>query len=685
MSRSVSTVSKLFIMVCMGLFLAAVTVIDAYAVSPSKVRAAAVAAGLDSLKNVPVPVPSNLANFIKPNEEARKAAVQLGKALFWDMQVGSDGQSCASCHFHAGADSRAKNQLGPGLKNTDPLLQNIFNPTGSGNAGGPNYTLTAADFPFHKLEDPEQESYLGRVVLFDTDDVASSMGVFNANFLGLSSIPGFPFDLGDVFADSIFNIGGINTRRVEPRNTPTVINAVFNFANFWDGRAHNEFNGVSVIGPLDEGAMVLVNEAGVLIEKKVRIPNSSLASQAVGPPLSDLEMSFFNRTFPDIGKKLLGLKPLALQKVHTKDSVLGEISDGRGLKTTYAQLIKKAFRSKYWDMPNGQGSDEELIAKNFSLFFGLAVQMYEATLVSDRTPFDRFMEGSNIALSEEQLQGLLVFINRGPGREPQLSFPDLFVGVGQGDCVGCHGGAEFTDASVASVSEEPIEVEETSVLLEDGTLAIAEETSFIDNGFANIGVRSTSEDLGRGAAIGFPLSFARQALEGLPFAPELPDDDCGVPPLAPCPIDDRVSVDGAFKIPGLRNVALTGPYFHNGGQATLSQVVEFYDRTGDFGDVNLENLERNMALINLSDADEEPLVEFLLALTDNRVANEQAPFDHPQLFVPNGHAGDNTVLDCIDDEQACDDFIVVPAIGKGGRGQAGLPPLGTFLGLEHLD
>ena len=35
----------------------------------------------------------------------RNKLVALGKALFWDMQVGSDGiQACASCHFHAGAD-----------------------------------------------------------------------------------------------------------------------------------------------------------------------------------------------------------------------------------------------------------------------------------------------------------------------------------------------------------------------------------------------------------------------------------------------------------------------------------------------------------------------------------------------------------------------------------------------------
>ena len=39
---------------------------------------------------------------------------------------------------------------------------------------------------------------------------------------------------------------------------------------------------------------------------------------------------------------------------------------------------------------------------------------------------------------------------------------------------------------------------------------------------------------------------------------------------------------GTFKVPGLRNVEFNGPYFHNGGKATLAQVVEFYDNGGDF-------------------------------------------------------------------------------------------------------
>jgi hypothetical protein len=43
--------------------------------------------GPGSLKHIPVPDPANLTAFVRN----RAAAIALGKALFWDMQVGSDG------------------------------------------------------------------------------------------------------------------------------------------------------------------------------------------------------------------------------------------------------------------------------------------------------------------------------------------------------------------------------------------------------------------------------------------------------------------------------------------------------------------------------------------------------------------------------------------------------------------
>ncbi len=665
------------------------------ALSPAQVRAAARAELLSPLREVPIPEPPNLTAFLKPGLAARQAAIQLGKALFWDMQVGSDGQACATCHFHAGADSRVKNQLSPGLKNVDPALQEVFNPTGSGAAGGPNYTLTELDFPFHVIQfnDPNlpEKNFLNRTVLFDTDDVVSSQGVFNADFTG--TIPGKPADLSDRFADAIFNVGGINTRRVEPRNTPTMINAVFNHSNFWDGRAHNVFNGASPIGPLDETAQVWVRRGRGLVAEAVALPNSSLASQAVGPPLSDLEMSFFDRTFPEIGKKLFSLTPLNLQVVSRDDSVLGNLSratrNGRGanrtgLNTRYQTLIQKAFRPEFWNYTRKIDGFTQM-EKNFSLFFGLAVQMYEATLVSDRTPFDLFMEGDDTALTQEQLQGLLTFINVG-NPLGQLGNP-LFTGISQGACIPCHAGAEFTSASAAVIALGPIELDFVPRLV-DGLLAPTDplELTFQDEGFYNIGVRPTSEDLGRGATINdLPLSFTKQGLAGLNFPfTTLPTETPEFPGAA-LPVNNRSSIDGSFKVPGLRNAELTGPYFHNGGMATLLQVVEFYDRHGDFADVNIANLDGPLSAVQLVEGDEELLVEFLLSLTDDRVRNEKAPFDHPQLFVPDGHPGDQSFVAACLALQACDNLREIPVVGAMGRPVAGLPPLGTFLGVEHLE
>ncbi|MHC5719977.1 MAG: cytochrome c peroxidase, partial [Nostoc sp.] len=124
----------------------------------------------------------------------------------------------------------------------------------------------------------------------DRNDVSSSQGVFNTKFVNVT--PGSPQDQVTNVPDPVFNVKGTNVRRVQPRNTPTVINAAFNFRNFWNGRAQNIFNGVNPFGLRDPNAFVVKAQNPKQLEfVKISLNNSSLASQAVGPPLSSSELS----------------------------------------------------------------------------------------------------------------------------------------------------------------------------------------------------------------------------------------------------------------------------------------------------------------------------------------------------------------------------------------------------------
>jgi hypothetical protein len=59
------------------------------------------------------------------------------------------------------------------------------------------------------------------------------------------------------------------------------------------------------------------------------------------------------------------------------------------------------------------------------------------------------------------------------------------------------------------------------------------------------------------------------------------------------------------------------------------------------------------------------LVAFLKSLTDERVRSAAAPFDHPQLFVPHGHPGNENLV-VQRDGQAVDTFLEIPATGRNG-------------------
>ena len=688
-------------------------------------------APLTSLKTVPNPVIpiSRITGLPAVRDDLVQyvanlpAAIQLGKALFWDMQAGSDEKTaCATCHFHAGADRRTRNQLNPSADKTwngqAPNL--LFDPFGS-------------DFPF----------------AVGNDNAAGSQGIRKSTFKGLDSkghetiVP---------VADPVFSVGGKNVRQTTGVNSPTAINAVFNHRNFHNGRAQPEFNGVSPFGARDASARVWILDAkGTPVSIDIRIANASLASQAVGPPLNTTEMSAAGRTFPDLGHKLLTLKPLGLQKVAADDSVLGPIAGATtGLTVSYATLIQRAFQPQWWNTNKAvkaNGKSVSMAEANFSLFWGLSVMLYQATLVSDDSPMDQYIASrllradgtvsshdpsllapvsdrlwadGIVASPDSILNGLALF-----ERPVALPVNGVFqvpppAGTGVG-CILCHKGAETTAASIRNLTQggleagdtvfknngfdlrmermfmdvPPVPIGTTLITYDPNTYTVTPNgqparVGVYDAGWYNIGVRPTVEDPGVDGTdpFGNSLSWTRlfQALPA-PSIIGVPGGGLGCPtspPAAPAtsPFAGEVlsaagwplltgpllaaeasDVAGSFKTSSLRNIEFSGPYMHNGSRSTLLQAVEFYDMGGAFKNATLSPLIRPLGM---TDQQVQDLVAFMVALTDERVRWQKAPFDHPQLLVPNG-----------DSPVGTDAMMAIPAVGAGGS----QTPLDRFLGL----
>ncbi|MBI4498247.1 MAG: hypothetical protein HY689_10145 [Chloroflexi bacterium] len=302
---------------------------------------------------VPVPTPPPWeGDIVNP-----AAAVQLGKAFFWEEQVGSDDRvACATCHFSAGVDQRTINTMNPG-------------PNGIIEAQ-PNTTFSPA-----------------------VDDIQGSQGIAPCTTDPTVLPPEGQEPPVTVFGDPV--LGKNAPRQVTGRNAPPTTNAVHNRDNFWDGRARFQFRDPQT------GAVVYST-------------NGSLASQAVGPPLNGVEMSCAGRTWAQLANKLLGRQPLGLQQVDPTDSALGTLAhpSGIGLNTSYDQLIRSAFGNPQ-NLPNGSGDDHAKIRANFGRIWGQAVQAYVSTLVSGQTPFDDFLAGNEEALTEQEERGLGIFRGKG--------------------------------------------------------------------------------------------------------------------------------------------------------------------------------------------------------------------------------------------------------------------------------
>jgi cytochrome c peroxidase len=186
-----------------------------------------------------------------------------------------------------------------------------------------------------------------------------------------------------------------------------------------------------------------------------------------------------------------------------------------------------------------------------------AIATFERTLLSGNSPFDRFQAGEEGALSAEARRGMAIF--RGRGR-----------------CSRCH--------------------------------TISEHQPFFTNfAYQNTGVASRHpnfESLAREAATMIEGGLPMERLTLLGSRP-------GGEEIGRALRSSLIFEIGSYRTPGLRNVGITAPYFHDGSARTLAEVVRFYDEGGR---INL-NLEEELHPLGLSSREQRDLVLFLESLT----------------------------------------------------------------------
>jgi cytochrome c peroxidase len=199
-----------------------------------------------------------------------------------------------------------------------------------------------------------------------------------------------------------------------------------------------------------------------------------------------------------------------------------------------------------------------------------AIAAYVRTLNSDQSKWDLHLHGLATLTAQEQL-GLSLFNTPAAGATA---------------CSTCHG-----DFEGRVLQEGPIVGQMTTVT--SGYYGSPVSTRLL---FHNVGIRPIAEDPGRQQTTSIPGDA------------------------------------GKFRVASLRNVDLMAPYFHNGRAQTLGDVIEFYNRGGDFHVNQAPSLtQRNYTVV-----EKDAIVALLQTLTDPRVAAGVYPFDKPTLGSENG-------------------------------------------------
>jgi cytochrome c peroxidase len=235
--------------------------------------------------------------------------------------------------------------------------------------------------------------------------------------------------------------------------------------------------------------------------------------------------------------------------------------DEREMNATNAHVagaIRKIFPAEYaaaFERKPPEGDEEVLVDA------GKALAAYQETLVTGRTAFDEFRDS---------------FAKGTPSDYPQDAQRGLKIFLGKGNCTACHFGPHFTNGEFADVG-----------------------IAF----FAGKG----RVDSGRHSGI--------QKLKASPFnlLGRYNDDPSKATAIGTRHVELQHRNFGEWRVPSLRNVALTAPYMHNGSLATLRDVVKHYS------EINEERLhadgERVLKRLNLTAGEIDDLVAFLESLS----------------------------------------------------------------------
>jgi cytochrome c peroxidase len=295
----------------------------------------------------------------------------------------------------------------------------------------------------------------------------------------------------------------------------------------------------------------------------------------------DPAKAFADRRPRSIGRKLLDRNAIALANLrHNRwfgwagaaDSLWAQsvrpILDDKELALAPVELRRRiaadralalAYANVFGSVPSRESPEQVLVN------VAKALAAFQETIVTGRTPFDDFRDA----------------LDRGdPAAKTRYSAAaqrGLKLFIGKGDCSACHLGPNFTSGE-----------------------------------FEDIGVPFFAEkgrvDQGRYGGIA--------ALQASPFTLLGPfNDDPGKAPGTATRHVERLHRNwGEFRVPSLRNVALTAPYMHNGSLATLADVVRHYSEVSE---ERLHGMpgQRLVRPLKLSPAEQADLVAFLETLS----------------------------------------------------------------------